>query len=49
MRESADATAARLNNDLQGVATIKAHAGEEFETHHLARASLAYRRPRSSA
>jgi ATP-binding cassette subfamily B protein len=43
MRESAGTMAARLNNNLQGIATIKAYAAEEFEAGHIATASLAYR------
>jgi ATP-binding cassette subfamily B protein len=43
MRESAGAMATRLNNNLQGIATIKAYTAEDFETQHIAQASLAYR------
>ena len=43
MREAAGAMATRLNNNLQGVATIKAYTAEDFETGHIAQASLAYR------
>ncbi len=43
MREAAGAMATRLNNNLQGIATIKAYTAEDFETHHIAQASLAYR------
>jgi ATP-binding cassette subfamily B protein len=42
MREAAGAMAARLNNNLQGVATIKAYTAEEFEARHIEQASLAY-------
>ncbi len=43
MREAAGAMATRLNNNLQSVATIKAYTAEDFETDHIAQASLAYR------
>ena len=43
MREAAGAMATRLNNNLQGIATIKAYTAEDFEAHHIAQASIAYR------
>ena len=42
MRESAGTMAARLSNNLQGIATIKAYTAEDFEAGHIATASLAY-------
>jgi ATP-binding cassette, subfamily B, bacterial len=43
MREAAGAMATRLNNNLQGIATIKAYTAEDFEGRHIAQASIAYR------
>lgn len=43
MREAAGAMAARLNNNLQGIATIKAYTAEEFEAQHITQASNEYR------
>jgi ATP-binding cassette subfamily B protein len=43
MREAAGAMATRLNNNLQGIATVKAYTAEEFEVGHIAQASDAYR------
>jgi ATP-binding cassette, subfamily B, bacterial len=43
MREAAGAMATRLNNNLQGIATIKAYTAEDFEARHIAQASAAYR------
>jgi ATP-binding cassette subfamily B protein len=43
MREAAGAMATRLNNNLQGIATIKAYTAEDFEAGHIAQASIAYR------
>ena len=43
MRESAGAMAARLNNNLQGIATVKAYTAEEFEVEHIRQSSNAYR------
>jgi ATP-binding cassette subfamily B protein len=43
MREAAGAMATRLNNNLQGIATIKAYTAEDFEARHIAQASMAYR------
>ena len=43
MREAAGAMATRLNNNLQGIATVKAYTAEDFEARHIAQASIAYR------
>ena len=43
MREAAGTLAARLNNNLQGIATVKAYAAEEIEAAHVREASDAYR------
>jgi ATP-binding cassette, subfamily B, bacterial len=43
MREAAGAMAARLNNNLQGIATVKAYAAEDVELGHIRQASDAYR------
>ena len=43
MREAAGAMAARLSNNLQGIATVKAFAAEEFEVGHIRQASDDYR------
>jgi ATP-binding cassette subfamily B protein len=43
MREAAGATASRLANNLQGVATIKAYTAEDFEANHVREASDGYR------
>ncbi len=43
MREAAGAMATRLNNNLQGIATIKAYTAEDFEARHIEQASIAYR------
>jgi len=43
MRESAGAMATRLNNNLQGIATVKAYTAEDFEIEHIRQASEAYR------
>lgn len=43
VRESAGALAARLNNNLQGISTVKAYATEEFEAQHIRDASDVYR------
>jgi ATP-binding cassette, subfamily B, bacterial len=43
MREAAGATAARLSNNLQGIATVKAYAAEDFEVGHVRQASDDYR------
>ncbi|MDO8179263.1 MAG: ABC transporter ATP-binding protein [Undibacterium sp.] len=43
VREAAGDVSARLNNNLLGLATIKAFATEDFETQHIAQASDNYR------
>ena len=43
VRAAAGAMATRLNNNLMGIATIKAYTAEAFEADHLAAASDAYR------
>jgi ATP-binding cassette subfamily B protein len=43
MREAAGAMATRLNNNLQGIATVKAYTAEDFEAGHIRQASDAYR------
>ncbi|HEY0267801.1 MAG TPA: ABC transporter ATP-binding protein [Methyloradius sp.] len=43
VREAAGALAARLNNNLLGIATVKAYAAEELEADHIRRESDAYR------
>lgn len=43
MREAAGAMATRLNNNLQGIGTIKAYTAEDFEARHIEQASIAYR------
>ncbi len=43
VREAAGDVSARLNNNLLGLATIKAFATETFEARHIAEASDAYR------
>jgi ATP-binding cassette subfamily B protein len=43
MREAAGATASRLANNLQGVATVKAYTAEDFEVGHVRQASDDYR------
>lgn len=43
VREAAGALATRLNNNLQGIATVKAYAAEEIEARHIAEASDDYR------
>jgi ATP-binding cassette subfamily B protein len=43
VREAAGALAARLNNNLAGIATIKAYTAEDFEAEHIRTASDAYR------
>ncbi|MDE2430211.1 MAG: ABC transporter ATP-binding protein [Burkholderiales bacterium] len=43
VREAAGDVSARLNNNLLGLATIKAFATENFEKNHIAEASNAYR------
>jgi ATP-binding cassette subfamily B protein len=43
VRESAGALAARLNNNLAGIATIKAFTAEDYEAEHIRQGSDAYR------
>ena len=43
VREAAGSLNARLNNNLLGVATIKAYTAEDFEAGHISQASGAYR------
>jgi len=49
VREAAGSLNARLNNNLLGVATIKAYAAEEYEVEHVRSVSDAYRRENSQA
>ncbi|MFZ6744615.1 ABC transporter ATP-binding protein [Undibacterium sp. JH2W] len=49
VREAAGDVSARLNNNLLGLATIKAFATESFEKNHIAEASNAYRQANSQA
>ncbi|MCH8618379.1 ABC transporter ATP-binding protein [Undibacterium sp. TS12] len=49
VREAAGDVSARLNNNLLGLATIKAFATEAFEKNHIAEASNAYRDANSRA
>jgi len=43
MREAAGSLATRLNNNLAGIATVKAYTAEEFEAEHIRQGSDAYR------
>ena len=43
VRQAAGALAARLNNNLTGIATVKAYTAEEFEAEHIRMGSDAYR------
>ena len=43
VREAAGALATQLNNNLAGIATVKAYTAEEFEAEHIRRGSDAYR------
>ena len=43
MREAAGALAARLNNNLSGIATVKAYTAEDFEAEHIRQGSDHYR------
>lgn len=43
VREAAGALATRLNNNLQGIATVKAYAAEQIEARHIEQASDDYR------
>ncbi|WP_137937696.1 ABC transporter ATP-binding protein [Chitinivorax sp. B] len=49
VREAAGAMNSRLNNNLLGVATIKAYTAEDFEAEHIREASDAYRNRNSQA
>jgi ATP-binding cassette subfamily B protein len=49
VREAAGDVSARLNNNLLGLATIKAFATESFEAAHIEQASSAYRTANASA
>ncbi|MBK9521762.1 MAG: ABC transporter ATP-binding protein [Rhodocyclaceae bacterium] len=49
VRESAGALATRLNNNLSGIATIKAYAAEDFEAAHIAQDSNNYRAMNANA
>ncbi len=43
VREAAGALAARLNNNLTGIATVKAYTAEDYEADHIRAGSDAYR------
>jgi ATP-binding cassette subfamily B protein len=43
VREAAGALAARLNNNIQGIATVKAYAAEDYEAGHIGQGSDDYR------
>lgn len=49
VREAAGALATRLNNNLQGIATVKAYTAEDFEAEHIRQGSDAYRRRNTEA
>lgn len=49
MREAAGAMSSRLSNNLQGIATVKAFAAEDFEVGHVRQASDDYRRRNTEA
>jgi ATP-binding cassette subfamily B protein len=49
MREAAGALAARLNNNLTGIATVKAYTAEDYEAEHIRVGSDAYRARNSEA
>jgi ATP-binding cassette, subfamily B, bacterial len=49
VRESAGTLATRLNNNLSGIATIKAYAAEDFEAAHIADGSNTYREMNAKA
>ncbi|MBC3810835.1 ABC transporter ATP-binding protein [Undibacterium aquatile] len=49
VREAAGDVSARLNNNLLGLATIKAFATEDFEKNHIAEASNTYRQANARA
>ena len=49
VRDAAGSLNSRLNNNLLGIATIKAYTAEDFEATHVAAASSAYRAANASA
>jgi len=49
MREAAGALATRLNNNLTGIATVKAYTAEDYEAGHIRAGSDAYRARNSEA
>ena len=49
VREAAGDVSARLNNNLLGLATIKAYTTEDFEANHIRQASDAYRTANAGA
>ena len=49
VREAAGTLATQLNNNLAGIATVKAYAAEEFEAEHIRHGSEAYRTRNSEA
>jgi ATP-binding cassette, subfamily B, bacterial len=49
VREASGALNARLNNNLLGIATIKAYTAEGFEAEHIEKASDGYRRANRAA
>lgn len=49
MREAAGALATRLNNNLSGIATVKAYTAEDYEAEHIRAGSDAYRARNSEA
>lgn len=49
VREAAGALAARLNNNLLGIATVKAYTAEEFEAEHIRQGSDSYRSQNAEA
>jgi len=49
VREAAGALATQFNNNLTGIATVKAYTAEEFEAEHIRRGSNAYRERNTEA
>jgi len=49
VREASGALATQFNNNLTGIATVKAYTAEEFEAEHIRRGSNAYRARNSDA
>lgn len=49
VREAAGALATQLNNNLSGIATVKAYTAEDFEAEHIRNGSNAYRARNSEA